>query len=219
MKNLLLSIGTAGCLFFSLNANSQDYYNAELADSLADFSDKQWLSLIDSGYDMNTILSSNGNNDDDKWTVFQDYAHSYGYYCQDDRKKHIFKIIANSEEDIINPFFFMNDACGERSSDILEYFSLLHSKEHPDANEKKFQEILEVYFHIEQKDGEWKKDYNGRDKLGKTPLMYAAEFGYSDAVKFLVKNGAKVNVKDKNGKTAVDYTTDKKIKKLIKKAN
>lgn len=40
---------------------------------------------------------------------------------------------------------------------------------------------------------------------GKTPLMYAARYNQVGIVKYLIDNGAKVNLKCKNGYTALKY--------------
>lgn len=40
---------------------------------------------------------------------------------------------------------------------------------------------------------------------GKTPLMYAARTNQLEITKFLVENGASLQIKDKNGLTALDY--------------
>ncbi|WP_139422009.1 ankyrin repeat domain-containing protein [Chryseobacterium mulctrae] len=41
-----------------------------------------------------------------------------------------------------------------------------------------------------------------------TPLMYAAMYGYTDIVKLFLKNGAKKETKDNNGKTAKDLALE-----------
>lgn len=43
-----------------------------------------------------------------------------------------------------------------------------------------------------------------------TPLMYTAMYGLTDTAKVLLKNGAKKDIKDKNGKTAKDYALEYK---------
>mgnify|MGYP003682974095 FL=1 len=40
---------------------------------------------------------------------------------------------------------------------------------------------------------------------GKTPLMYAARYNRVKIVNLLLENGAKLDYKDKNGHTAIDY--------------
>ncbi len=40
---------------------------------------------------------------------------------------------------------------------------------------------------------------------GMTPLMYAARYNRVDIVELLVKNGAKINAKNKKGLTAIKY--------------
>ena len=49
-------------------------------------------------------------------------------------------------------------------------------------------------------------DVNAIDSyLQRTPLMLAASSCYQDAVQLLLENGADVNLKDRNGKTALEY--------------
>ncbi|WP_162014354.1 ankyrin repeat domain-containing protein [Kordia algicida OT-1] len=40
---------------------------------------------------------------------------------------------------------------------------------------------------------------------GKTPLMYAARYNRAKIANLLLENGAKLDYKDKNGRTAIDY--------------
>jgi hypothetical protein len=40
---------------------------------------------------------------------------------------------------------------------------------------------------------------------GKTPLMYAARFNRVEIINLLLENGATVDVKDRDGRTAMDY--------------
>lgn len=51
-----------------------------------------------------------------------------------------------------------------------------------------------------------------------TLLMYAAKRGEEDVVDLLLKKGALVNLKNMNGKTAMDYANAEKIEKRIKAA-
>ncbi len=51
-----------------------------------------------------------------------------------------------------------------------------------------------------------------------TLLMYAAKMGEEDVVDLLLKKGALVNLKNMNGKTAMDYANSEKIEKRIKAA-
>ena len=46
-----------------------------------------------------------------------------------------------------------------------------------------------------------------QDKHGRTALMYAALNGHLETVRYLVGNGAKVNIMDSSGNTALHYAT------------
>jgi len=61
---------------------------------------------------------------------------------------------------------------------------------------------------------------NIQDYRGRTALMYAAERNFSNIVDLLVDSGygTRLNIKDKEGFTAYDLTTDGFIKKTIKKS-
>ncbi len=47
------------------------------------------------------------------------------------------------------------------------------------------------------------------DKNGQTPLMWAARWGDAARVQALVKAGAKTNVRDDKGMTALDYARNR----------
>lgn len=48
-------------------------------------------------------------------------------------------------------------------------------------------------------------DPNRTDPEGKTPLMMAAGYGYTDIVKLLLRRGADPHLRDRRGDTALDY--------------
>ncbi|MBC8753485.1 ankyrin repeat domain-containing protein [Kordia sp. YSTF-M3] len=57
---------------------------------------------------------------------------------------------------------------------------------------------------------------------GKTPLMYAARYNRVEIASLLLKNGAKLDSKDKNGHTAIDYAKLSKaldVKKVLVEAS
>lgn len=54
-------------------------------------------------------------------------------------------------------------------------------------------------------------DLNLPDEYGKTVLMKAASYGYDNIVKLLLDNGAQVDLRDKNGWTALKYATVKRL--------
>jgi ankyrin repeat protein len=47
-------------------------------------------------------------------------------------------------------------------------------------------------------------DINAVDSNGRTALFGAAQQGFDKVVQFLADNGAKVDIKDRNGRTALD---------------
>jgi ankyrin repeat protein len=57
---------------------------------------------------------------------------------------------------------------------------------------------------------------------GKTPLMYAARYNRVEIVSLLLKNGAKLDSKDRDGRTAIDYaivSKAKEVKKMLMEAS
>ena len=59
---------------------------------------------------------------------------------------------------------------------------------------------------------------NARDVYRETPLHYASSHGHVDIVNLLLKKGADINARAKNGSTAVIYaaTNGKRCKRIIK---
>lgn len=49
----------------------------------------------------------------------------------------------------------------------------------------------------------------------KTPLMYAAKYGQLEAAKFLINAGSKIDLKNNEGKTALDYARKYHKKEII----
>jgi ankyrin repeat protein len=56
-----------------------------------------------------------------------------------------------------------------------------------------------------------------RDHDGQTPLVYAATYGNYDAVKYLLAKGAKPQVKDAEGKTALDRARELNLEPVRKR--
>jgi hypothetical protein len=48
-------------------------------------------------------------------------------------------------------------------------------------------------------------DINAADRLGRTPLLGAAFWGYDDVVRMLADNGARLDARDAQGRGALDY--------------
>ena len=62
-----------------------------------------------------------------------------------------------------------------------------------------------------------KVNVNAKDDDGWTALMRASWRGYSEIVKYLVKNGSDINIKNNDGKTALDLTDSEEIKEVLRK--
>ena len=52
-------------------------------------------------------------------------------------------------------------------------------------------------------------DVNVQDQYDDTPLLWATYYGYFDVVRFLVENGSNVTIKNKYGKSALQYAEQK----------
>lgn len=63
-------------------------------------------------------------------------------------------------------------------------------------------------------------DVNATNFMGTntTNLMFASQFGYTEIVKLLVNAGADINIKDRTGKTALDWADKEEIRKFLKAA-
>ena len=58
-------------------------------------------------------------------------------------------------------------------------------------------------------------DVNSANDLGTTPLMYAILSQKIDLIKLLLENGAEKDVKERSGKTALDYAVQSGNKEII----
>jgi hypothetical protein len=202
MRNIFLTMLTCLCI----TSNAQDYYNEALYDSLKNLSNEALIDMAKSGYDFNTPISIYEQFDEEgevigmgePHTAFQQVTHSYGFYCDDSIKPLIYGLIEHSEKQLINPLYFTDDPCGERVSDILEYFSLLKRKAYK-VDENTFKELLSIYY----------DPYDDRDnyqnEVGKSPLMYAIEFGYVQSIEKMLKNNKDINLADHNGQSLLMY--------------
>lgn len=66
-----------------------------------------------------------------------------------------------------------------------------------------------------------KEEINKADKDGYTPLMDASKKGHIEKIRWLLEHGADVNIKDNEGKTALDIAQTKgftEIADLLAKA-
>jgi ankyrin repeat protein len=65
-------------------------------------------------------------------------------------------------------------------------------------------------------------DINAADSNGRTPLMYAARYNQTTAVRLLLENGANIKARDKSGMTALDLAkqlNNQEIIRLLQSAN
>ena len=56
---------------------------------------------------------------------------------------------------------------------------------------------------------------NAVDKENNTALILASKFGYHEIVKIFIENGADINIKNNDGKTALDYAEENDYKSII----
>lgn len=238
-----LSVFTS-CLFFIATSyiNAQTFEENEArVYQLDTFTTAEWAAHIAAGNDMNEVLYLEGK---DKYTAFHTFAHSYGYYCQDDQKDLVYQVVKTTKKPLIDPFFFLNDACWERAKDVMEYYSLLLEHGH-ELKEADFKQVYNVYFNFEETRGYVdlakktiliyacqfdytntaqqiikadKNKLNHTDETGKNALFYACENGNLVLIKALINKGINVGSEDNTGKKIVEYCKTKEAKKAIKKA-
>ena len=60
-------------------------------------------------------------------------------------------------------------------------------------------------------------DVNKKDDNGKTPLHYAAAYGYLEICELLIKNGAHINAKNRWGETPLQIAKNDEIRSILKK--
>ena len=73
--------------------------------------------------------------------------------------------------------------------------------------------IQEAYGNVDN--GEGSEHISKQDLSGKTALHYAVVFNSYEIVEFLIKAGAKFDLKDNRGNTAKDYAKLKSNKKIL----
>lgn len=209
------------CLILSINYTKaqDDFYNEKLSDSLRALSTTELLEMAKSGYDFNEPISiyeeydidGEPTGEDYIHTAFQEVTHPYGYWCDDNSKELIYGLVTHSEKKLLHPFYFFNDPCGERVTDILIYYSLLKEKGYFNS-EKEFEEIIDIYYYGYNGDrGDLKNDH------GKTVLMYAIEFGYQKSIDLLLKEKLDLSLEDNSGMNVLMYACQQDNIELINK--
>jgi ankyrin repeat protein len=88
-----------------------------------------------------------------------------------------------------------------------ELIKILWGEDIDEIDEKRAIELIKDGANIEKK-----------YKFGETALMKASKNGHVEVVEALLSMGAKVDEKDIDGKTAIDYTVNDKIKKMLNDA-
>ena len=63
-----------------------------------------------------------------------------------------------------------------------------------------------------------KVNVNSKDDDGWTALMRASWRGYSEILQYLIEIGADINIKNNDGKTALDLADNEEIKEILRKA-
>lgn len=202
-----------------LISSQEDYYNEKLYDSLSKLSTIELVDMAKSGYDFNKAIAIYPEYNEDEnaeqtfytSTAFQSVTHGYGYWCDDELKELVYGIATHSKEKLLHPFYFFNDPCGDRVSDILIYYSLLKSKDYF-TSEIEFEEIIDIYYYgYAGARGDLKNDE------GKTPLMYAIAFGYEKSISKLLKQKLDLSIEDKEGKNVLIYACEQDNLALIKR--
>ena len=61
----------------------------------------------------------------------------------------------------------------------------------------------------------WKLDANYQDQFLSTPLIIATEYNHPTVLSYLLQQGADSSIKDKKGKTVMDYANDKGSQEII----
>ena len=59
---------------------------------------------------------------------------------------------------------------------------------------------------------------NAIEKTDMDALMFASQSGHFEMVKYLLKNGADIHIRDIDGNTALDLAKNRRVKKVLKKA-
>lgn len=58
-------------------------------------------------------------------------------------------------------------------------------------------------------------DVNFQDNTGQTALHYAVSCSHEEICKYLVNNGARINIQDEDGVTALEMCSDEKLKSIL----
>jgi ankyrin repeat protein len=93
---------------------------------------------------------------------------------------------------------------------VLTFFDPLA----PDINTRLFIAILRSGPRSVEKLLEGGADVNARGRNGLTPLMCAAIHGHLRAMEVLLRRGARKDLKDDHGKTALDYAREHRWKAI-----
>lgn len=72
--------------------------------------------------------------------------------------------------------------------------------------------VVEIYLNIIKKGA----NVNYQNTKGETALIRAVMKGAKDNVKILIENNADINLKDKNGNTAMDYAQKSNYNEIVK---
>ncbi len=137
---------------------------------------------------------------------FNALADPFGYHCDYSKREELLKYVRDNPGSIKNPFFFLGDLCLEMTPYILEYYSFLVYY-NQNVNERLFDMVIELYFNypdLQLLNGSRSElsHFKRLDDNGKTPLMYATEFGYLGSAKKII-GFSNVNQQNFLGQTAL----------------
>lgn len=205
------------CLVTTTSLQAQEIYKEEKLAEIDKMRNADIIKAIEDGQNVTEVLYKAG---EDESTFFSSAAHAYGFYCNDDYKEAVYYMVTKSDGKIKEPFFFMDDPCGERISDILEYYDHLRNNKYK-LKLAQFRAIRDIYYdgYENKEDPEYSvaAQYDYQNEKDRTILMYAAKYNFLSEIKFLLKQKVKVNLQDEEGKTALMYAMESKNPAIISK--
>lgn len=140
------------------------------------------------------------------WTSCKTFRHNWGFYCMDEEYGLIeLMVYASGKRNAKTKTHFGSWRIPrDHKKDILKYVSLLLDNKQ-EVDEEKVIEVINYYYGYQYRKNwdtlpNW---YDRADTDGMTVLMYACQFGMSDAVELLIEKDVDPNIPHPNRETAV----------------